>query len=287
MKDAAVNFITRFAPSPTGRLHKGHAYSALLANARARAEGGQFILRIEDIDTTRCKPEFVDGIYEDLAWLGITWPEPVRRQSEHFADYQAALEALKAKGVAYPCFCTRKDIEAEIAGAGAAPHGPDGPIYPGICRDLSADEREAKIAEGTPHAWRLDLAAALALVTGPLEWQDELKGTITATPEELGDVVLARKDTPTSYHLSVVVDDGLQGITHIIRGEDLFHATHIHVVLQRLLGLATPVYHHHGLMLDEHGQRFAKRNKSVTLESLREAGESPEALKRNLLSQGG
>jgi glutamyl-Q tRNA(Asp) synthetase len=286
MHSKTNRFVTRFAPSPTGRLHKGHAYSALLAFDRARAEGGQFILRIEDIDTTRCKPEFVNGIYEDLAWLGITWPEPVRRQSEHFADYQAALEALKAKGVAYPCFCTRKDIEAEIAGAGAAPHGPDGPIYPGICRHLSAEEREAKIAEGIPHAWRLDLAAALAQVDGPLKWQDELKGSITATPEELGDVVLARKDTPTSYHLSVVVDDGLQGVTHIIRGEDLYHATHIHVLLQRLLGLVTPVYHHHGLMLDEHGQRFAKRNKSVTLESLREAGENPDALKRNLLSQG-
>lgn len=286
MHSKTSRFVTRFAPSPTGRLHKGHAYSALLAYDRARAAGGRFILRIEDIDTTRCRDEFVDGILEDLTWLGLEWEEPVRRQSEHFTDYQAALETLKAMGVAYPCFCTRKDIEAEIAGAGAAPHGPDGPIYPGICRHLSANEREAKIAEGIPHAWRLDLAAALALVAGPLEWQDELKGTIIATPEELGDVVLARKDTPTSYHLSVVVDDGLQGITHIIRGEDLFHATHIHVLLQRLLGLATPVYHHHGLLLDEHGQRFAKRNRSVTLESLRASGMDAETLKRNLLSQG-
>ena len=279
-------FATRFAPSPTGRLHKGHAFSALLAYERARSEGGRFLLRIEDIDTTRCKPEFVEGIFEDLAWLGLTWEQPVRRQSEHFDDYAAALEKLKTMGLAYPCFCTRKDIEAEIAGAGAAPHGPDGPIYPGICRHLSAQERDAKIAEGIPHAWRLDLAAARAHIGAPLEWQDERKGIIPATPEELGDVVLARKDTPTSYHLSVVVDDGLQGITHIIRGEDLFHATHIHVVLQCLLGLPTPVYHHHGLMLDEHGQRFAKRNKSVTLESLRESGTNPDDLKRNLLSQG-
>lgn len=283
MHSKTSRFVTRFAPSPTGRLHKGHAYSALLAYERARAAGGRFILRIEDIDTTRCRDEFVDGILEDLTWLGLEWEEPVRRQSEHFADYQAALETLKAMGVAYPCFCTRKDIEAEIAGAGAAPHGPDGPIYPGICRHLSANEREAKIAEGIPHAWRLDLAAALKLVAGPLEWQDELKGTIIAMPEELGDVVLARKDTPTSYHLSVVVDDGLQGITHIIRGEDLFHATHIHVLLQRLLGLATPVYHHHGLLLDEHGQRFAKRNRSVTLESLRETGVDIAELRANLL----
>ncbi len=286
MLTKASRFVTRFAPSPTGRLHKGHAYSALLAYERACTEGGEFILRIEDIDTTRCRDEFVDGIFEDLAWLGIRWAEPVRRQSEHFDDYQAALEKLKAMGLAYPCFCTRKDIEAEIAGAGAAPHGPDGPLYPGICRGLSEGERTAKIAEGLPHAWRLDLGAALARTGESLEWRDELKGTVTATPEELGDVVLARKDTPTSYHLSVVVDDGLQGITHIIRGEDLFHATHIHVVLQRLLGFPTPLYHHHGLMLDEHGQRFAKRNRSATLESLRESGVDPVTLKRNLLSQG-
>ncbi|WP_417459807.1 tRNA glutamyl-Q(34) synthetase GluQRS [Kordiimonas sp.] len=270
--------VTRFAPSPTGRLHKGHAYSALMAYRYAKTRGGRFLLRIEDIDTTRCKPEFTDGIFEDLKWLGLTWEEPVRQQSQHFDDYQVALQELKAKGLAYPCFCTRKDIEAEITKSASAPHGPDGPIYPGICRHLSGAERTAKTAAGTPHAWRLDLAAALKLIGEPLEWLDEVKGVIRATPEELGDVVLARKDTPTSYHLSVVVDDALQSITHIIRGEDLFHATHIHVVLQRLFGYPTPVYLHHGLMLDEGGQRFAKRNKSVTLESLRTAGVDPTAL---------
>ncbi|NVJ97920.1 MAG: tRNA glutamyl-Q(34) synthetase GluQRS [Alphaproteobacteria bacterium] len=270
-------FVTRFAPSPTGRLHKGHAYSALLAFARSRQEGGRFILRIEDIDTTRCRGDFVDGIYEDLAWLGLTWEQPVRRQSEHFVDYEAALERLKAMGVVYPCFCTRKDISREIAASESAPHGPDGPIYPGICKGRT--DSEALLAKGTPHAWRLDLEAALKLIGGgPLVWQDEVKGKVIATPEELGDIVLARKDTPTSYHLSVVVDDALQGITHIIRGEDLFHATHIHVVLQKLLGYPTPLYHHHGLLLDEHGERFAKRNKSVTLESLRNDGTDPATL---------
>jgi glutamyl-Q tRNA(Asp) synthetase len=239
MVKESPRFVTRFAPSPTGRLHKGHAYSALITYRRAVAEGGRFLLRIEDIDTTRCKPEFVEAIYEDLAWLGLI----------------------------------------------SAPHGPDGPIYPGLCRHLSADERQARIASGEAHAWRLDLGAALNVIGAPLRWHDDLKGTILATPEELGDVVLARKDTPTSYHLSVVVDDGLQGITHITRGEDLFHATHIHVVLQRLLGLPTPTYHHHGLLLDEHGQRFAKRNLSVTLASLRESGADPVALGRSLLSQ--
>lgn len=274
-------FVTRFAPSPTGRLHKGHAYSALMAYRRALAEDGRFLLRIEDIDTTRCKPEFTEGIYEDLAWLGLHWETPVRIQSQHFPDYQAALDQLKAMGVAYPCFCTRKDIQREIAAADSAPHGPDGPIYPGICRGRT--DAEALIAAGTPHAWRLDLAAALAHIGEPLVWRDEINGEISATPEELGDVVLARKDTPTSYHLSVVVDDALQRVTHIIRGEDLWHATHIHVVLQRLLGLATPTYHHHGLLLDDAGQRFAKRNKSVTLENLRAKGVTAASLVRAIL----
>lgn len=276
MKDDAQQLVTRFAPSPTGRLHKGHAYSALLAFGRARDEGGRFLLRIEDIDTVRCRNEFVAGIFEDLTWLGLTWEEPVRRQSEHFADYQNALDRLKAMGLVYPCFCTRKDIQREIDAAETAPHGPDGPIYPGICR--GREDADALLADGAPHAWRLNLEAALAHICEPLVWQDEIRGAIKATPKELGDVVLARKDTPTSYHLSVVVDDALQDITHIIRGEDLFHATHIHVVLQKLLGYEPPIYHHHGLLLDEHGERFAKRNKSVTLESMRKAGMQPSDL---------
>jgi len=275
--------ITRFAPSPTGRLHKGHAFSALLAFNRAQAAGGRFLLRIEDIDTTRCRPEFTHGIFEDLAWLGLSWAEPVRIQSQHFGDYQAALDRLKQMGLAYPCFCTRKDIQREIAAADSAPHGPDGPIYPGICR--GRQDAADLIAKGIPHAWRLDLGAALDHIGQPLIWHDEGRGDITATPEELGDIVLARKDTPTSYHLSVVVDDALQGITHIIRGEDLWHATHIHVVLQRLLGLPTPVYHHHGLLLDADGQRFAKRNKSATLESLRVSGMNSVDLAIELFSQ--
>jgi len=271
-------YITRFAPSPTGRLHKGHAFSAWLAYKAAQKNNGHFLLRIEDIDTTRCKPEFIDAIFEDLSWLGLQWETPVRQQSQHFDDYQAALEELKNMGLVYPCFCTRKEIQAEISRSKSAPHGPDGPIYPRLCHSKSKEERQRLIASGAAHAWRLDLPAALEHIDTSLIWQDEISGAITATPEELGDIVLARKDTPTSYHLSVVVDDALQNITHVVRGEDLFHATHIHIVLQKLLGLPTPTYHHHGLLLDENGERFAKRNKSVTLQEIRNSGVSPANL---------
>ena len=275
--------ITRFAPSPSGYLHKGHAYSALAAYKKAVDNNGRFLLRIEDIDVTRCKSEFIQPMLDDLKWLGLKWEEPVRRQSEHFDDYQAALEQLKDMGVVYPCFCTRKEIKAEIEKSPSAPHdikknmGPDGYIYPGICKGRK--DADDLISSGKDHAWRLDLDAALALIGDKgLTWQDEIKGTVTATPEILGDVILARKDTPTSYHLSVVVDDALQGITHIVRGEDLFHATHIHIVLQNLLGLPIPIYHHHELLLDEHGKRFAKRDKAQTIKSLRESGVSVQAL---------
>lgn len=270
--------VTRFAPSPTGLLHKGHAYSALLAFRAARQAGGRFLLRIEDIDTTRCRPEFTHAIYEDLGWLGITWEDPVRVQSQHFPDFADALLHLKKLGVIYPCFCTRKDIQAEIAKSPTAPHGPDGPIYPGTCRPLSKDEREARIAAGEPHAWRLDLTAALEITGQDLTWQDEYKGEVSAAPKELGDIVLARKDTPTSYHLSVVHDDALQKITHIVRGQDLWHTTHIHVVLQKLLGYPTPTYSHHGLLTDEHGKRFAKRDKALTLQAIRQSGMSVDEL---------
>lgn len=267
-----TGFVTRFAPSPTGLLHKGHAYSALSAFRAAETAGGRFILRIEDIDTMRCKPEFTEAILEDLAWLDIRWEEPVRVQSAHFDDYAVTLERLKVMRVVYPCFCTRKEIQAEIAKSPSAPHGPDGPLYPGTCLHRSTDEREARIASGEAHAWRLDLNTALQQI-GPMPvWHDTVKGDILAKPEELGDVVLARKDTPTSYHLSVVHDDALQGITHVVRGEDLFHATHIHVVLQKLLGLPMPGYTHHGLLTGDDGKRFAKRDKSLTLRSLRESG---------------
>ncbi len=270
--------VTRFAPSPTGLLHLGHAASALLAFAAAREGGGRFILRIEDIDATRCRPEFEAAILEDLAWLGMAWESPARRQSEHMADYAGALAALRARGLVYPCFCTRADIGREIAGAANAPHGPDGPIYPGTCRGLAEAERARRIAAGEPHAWRLDVAAALT-ATGALDWEDEGRGRVIATPALFGDVVLARKETPASYHLAVTVDDALQGVTLVTRGADLFSATHVHRLLQALLGLPTPSYRHHPLLADETGKRFAKRDKSLTLRALREAGRTPEDVK--------
>lgn len=265
--------VTRFAPSPTGLLHMGHAHAALFA-AGAAGPGGRFILRIEDIDGTRCRPEFEAAILEDLAWLGLDWERPVRRQSEHMADYAAALGVLKAQDFLYPCFCTRREIQAEIERAGAAPHGPDGALYPGICRVLSTAERHARIEQGIPYAWRLDMARAVR-ETGPLAWNDRAKGRVAARPEIFGDVVLARKETPTSYHLAVTVDDALQGITLVTRGEDLFDATHVHRLLQALLILPVSEYRHHGLIVDDSGKRLAKRDKAATLRSLREGGKTP------------
>jgi glutamyl-Q tRNA(Asp) synthetase len=266
--------VTRFAPSPTGLLHLGHARSALLAWQAAQDSGGRFLLRIEDIDVGRCREEFVAAIYEDLAWLGLRWEEPVRRQSQHFADYRAALERLRERGLIYPCFCTR----ADIAAAASAPHGPEGVIYPGTCRHLSDAERSRRIAAGEAYALRLDASKALSL-TGPLTWHDDVAGDVVADPLSLGDVVLARKDVPTSYHLAVTVDDHLQGITLVTRGEDLFHATHIHRLLQALLGYATPRYRHHPLIVDSQGRRLAKRDKALTLRALRESGLSPAAIR--------
>jgi glutamyl-Q tRNA(Asp) synthetase len=266
--------ITRFAPSPTGPLHLGHAHSALFGWTAACNRGGLFLLRIEDIDPGRCRPEFEQQLMEDLSWLGLTWPTPVRRQSEHLDDYRAALHRLEALGVTYPCFCTRKEIEEEIVRAGHAPHGPDGALYPGTCRHLPAAERSARQAAGEAFAIRLDMARASALA-GPLSWQDHGAGRIDATPEILGDVVLARKDVPTSYHLSVTVDDFLQGVTLVTRGSDLFHATHLHRLLQALLGYPAPDYHHHGLLTNDRGERLAKRDKAVSLRSLRESAKTP------------
>lgn len=266
--------VTRFAPSPTGLLHLGHAHSALFGWKAARERDGVFLLRIEDIDPGRCRLEFERSLMEDLAWLGLTWPEPVRRQSEHMDDYRAALDRLGEIGVTYPCFCTRREIEDEIARAGHAPHGPDGALYPGTCRHLPEDERAMRIAAGDAFAVRLDVARACALA-GPLSWYDEAAGTVEAVPEILGDVVLARKDVPTSYHLSVTVDDALQGVTLVTRGRDLFHATHLHRLLQALLGLAVPDYHHHGLLTNDRGERLAKRDKAVSLRALRESGKTP------------
>ena len=281
--------VTRFAPSPTGYLHLGHAWSAWQAWRRARSEGGRFLLRLEDIDIGRCRPEFETAILEDLAWLGLDWEEPVLRQSENFERYRAALASIRDRGLAYPCFCTRADIRREIEAAAAAPHGPPqgqsgnapdsarGFRYPGSCRGIAPAERQARIERGDAHAWRLDTAAALARF-GALTWQDEEAGEVPADPASFGDVVLARKDTPASYHLAVTLDDARQGVTLVVRGRDLFAASHIHRLLQAVLDLPTPLYRHHPLLLDAQGKRFAKRDRSLTLRALREQGRSPAAV---------
>lgn len=274
--------VTRFAPSPTGLLHLGHAYAALFAHEEARSGGGRFLLRMEDIDTTRVRAEYEAAIHEDLRWLELTWEEPVRRQSEHFADYRAALAKLDALGVLYPCFCTRREIQDEIARAGAAPHGPEGPVYPGTCRKLSASEVTDRKASGRDYALRLDLAKSLQLAGRDLVWEDLAHGRFTADPTSLGDVVLARKETPTSYHFAVVVDDAAQGITLVTRGEDLLPATHLHRLLQALLELPAPQWKHHRLITDEHGKRLAKRDNARALRTLREQGLSASHV-RNML----
>ncbi|WP_151955884.1 tRNA glutamyl-Q(34) synthetase GluQRS [Sphingomonas sp. EC-HK361] len=254
--------IGRFAPSPTGRLHIGHALSAIRAHDLTRAAGGHFLLRIEDIDGTRSRAEHVETILADLAWLGLAWDGPVVFQSERLALYAAALATLKARGLVYPCFCTR----AEIAASASAPHGDAGPVYPGTCRAIDPSARM-----DDAHCWRLDMAKAVA-EAGPLTWWDECTGEVAANPLAQGDVVLARKDVPSSYHLAVTVDDAAQGVTDVVRGQDLFDATHIHRLLQALLGLPTPRYHHHPLLLGADGQRLAKRHGAPTLAAMREAG---------------
>ncbi len=271
--------VTRFAPSPTGRLHLGHAYAALFAERLARAAGGRFLLRIEDIDRSRCRPEHEAGILEDLAWLGLAWDGPVRRQSEHLADYREALGRLASRGLVYPCFCSRREIQAEIAGAAAAPQGPEGPLYPGTCRLLPDPVRRRRIAEGEPYALRLDSAKAAA-AAGPLAWRDLERGSFEVDPGRLGDVVLGRRDAPASYHLAVTLDDHAQGVSLVTRGEDLLPATHVHRLLQALLGLSVPVWRHHRLLRNERGERLAKRDRAVTLAALREAGHGPAAVRR-------
>ena len=267
---------TRFAPSPTGALHLGHAYAALYA----RDHGTRFILRIEDIDSTRCKPEYEAAILEDLAWLGLRWEEPVLRQSTRMAAYRDALEALRAMGLVYPCFCTRSEIAAEIARAGDAMMGPEGYRYPGTCRHLSPDECSARIASGEAYALRLKCvdAAARAGVLHFWEQGEGPSGAIVVDPLPFGDIVLARKDTPSAYHLAVVVDDAFQDVSLVTRGQDLFAATHIQRLLQALLGLPEPAYAHHKLILDETGKKFSKRDHAVTLRALRQAGVIPEAI---------
>jgi glutamyl-Q tRNA(Asp) synthetase len=257
----------------------------------ARRSGGRLLLRIEDIDTTRSRPELEAAIYEDLGWLGLEWKVPVRRQSEHFADYQAAFKRLQARGLLYPCFCTRKDIAAAVAdreaGGNAWPHDPDGsPLYPGRCQRLPPDQVTARIEAGEPHAWRLDMQAALRESAGPYLYV-RFDGTgaeeiVEAHPERWGDAVIVRKEIPTSYHLSVVVDDALQGVTHVVRGQDLEAATDLHVLLQRLLGLPTPRYHHHGLIRDPAGDKLSKSLGSESLADLRARGVTADEVYQRL-----
>jgi glutamyl-Q tRNA(Asp) synthetase len=282
--------VFRFAPSPNGFLHLGHAFSALLNDALARAARGRFLLRIEDIDLTRCRPEFEAAIYEDLAWLGLQWETPVRRQSQHFPDYQAARERLSS--LLYPCFCSRNDIAAQAAAREETsgtpwPRDPDGaPLYPGTCRELARSEGSRRISVGEAHAWRIDVAAATRSLPGPLAAHRFDPGgggdMVVADPARWGDVIIARKEVPTSYHLSVVVDDALQGVTHVVRGRDLEAATDIHVLLQALLHVPSPAYHHHRLIADVAGLKLAKSAGSTSLRELRAAGISANDVRRSL-----
>ena len=287
-------FRTRFAPSPTGRLHEGHAYAAFRAFSEAEKAGGDCLLRIEDIDQTRCRPEYEDGVVEDLQWLGFHWPEPVRRQSDHFSDYQSALAELSARGLTYRCFLTRREVEAELtrrevelSPAGERP-------FPGHSKRLSGDEAHQRIMRGESYVTRLSLSACRDYLGAAYETLAFLetgdapglpKGEIPAHPDWLGDVVLERKDVPTSYHMAVCHDDHLQGISHVIRGADLFYATHIHVLLQVLLGYERPVYFHHGLVLDEDETKLAKSRGSKSLRDLRAEGVTPADLRSRWISE--
>lgn len=269
--------VTRFAPSPTGFLHLGHAHSALFAWQAAQAAGGRFLLRIEDIDEARCRPDFEAAILEDLAWLGLSWEEPVLRQSARGPRYRQALERLAAMELLYPCFCSRKEIRAEIANAARAPHGPDGPLYPGTCRGLGAEARAARLAAGDAHALRLDMAAAVARA-GALVWR-EGDAEVVADPASLGDVVMLRKEGQVAYHLAVTVDDADQGVTLVTRGADLYHASHVHRLLQALLDLPVPRWRHHELITDETGERLAKRHDALAIRTLRESGHGAAAVR--------
>lgn len=282
--------IFRFAPSPNGALHLGHALSAILNHDMARAAGGDFLLRIEDIDQARCTPDFEVGIFADLAWLGLTWEEPVRRQSDHVPAYQQALQALIGRGLVYPAFLTRGEVKAKVAAGEAGgqswPRDPDGTaLYPPDDRERSPRERQRLLDAGLKHAWRLDMGKAIAEIGQPLSWResgDGGRGDIPADPAAWGDVVLSRSDAPSSYHLSVVVDDAAQGITHIVRGLDLFHATSIHRLLQTLLGLPEPLYHHHRLLLGDDGRKLSKSLGDTGIAEWRRQGLSPMQLRRRV-----
>jgi glutamyl-Q tRNA(Asp) synthetase len=281
--------VFRFAPSPNGYLHLGHAYSALLNFDLARGSGGRLLLRIEDIDTARCRPEFEAAIYEDLAWLGIAWETPVRRQSLHFSEYRAAIEKLSARGLIYPSFESRAEIARLVAQNEANARwtrDPDGaPIYPGTAKLIAPEERARLLASGAPYALRLDMAAACALA-GQLGWTEHGQGpvgetgAVAARPQPWGDVILARKETPTSYHLCVVIDDALQGVTEVVRGQDLFWSTSVHRLLQRLLDLPQPIYRHHRLILDGAGRKLSKSTDATGLRELRAAGATPADVRR-------
>jgi glutamyl-Q tRNA(Asp) synthetase len=281
--------ILRFAPSPNGFLHLGHAYSALLNHDRTRELGGRLLLRVEDIDTTRCRPEYEEAIYEDLRWLGVTWQQPARRQSEHFADYATAVAELESQGLIYPSFESRGELSAlvaELDRQGGWPRDPDGvPIYPGRARKMSATERERRRAAGDSFALRLAMDRAVARA-GVMTWSETgagphgQTGLITAAPQMWGDVVLARKEAPTSYHLSAVLDDALQGVTDVMRGQDLFWSTSIHRLLQKLLGLPEPAYHHHKLILDADGQKLSKSTQATGLRELRAGGATALDIRR-------
>ncbi|MDX8490342.1 tRNA glutamyl-Q(34) synthetase GluQRS [Mesorhizobium sp. VK22B] len=279
----------RFAPSPNGELHLGHAYSALLNQQMAARAGGRLLLRIEDIDIARCTPEFEAGIFHDLKWLGLGWEEPVRRQSEHFAEYRAVLDRLIAEELVYPAFMSRGEIRAFIAETGGRdwPRDPDGvPLYPSLDKALSMKERKRRIAENIPFAWRLDVEAATAHMSGALSWTEFTDETMAAThsvearPQAWGDVIVARRDIPTSYHLAVVVDDALQGVSHVVRGQDLYAATGVQRLLQELLGLSPPRYFHHRLILGPDGRKLSKSLKDTGLAALRHAGMAPQDVRR-------
>jgi glutamyl-Q tRNA(Asp) synthetase len=281
--------VFRFAPSPNGYLHLGHALSALLNFEMARAAGGRLLLRIEDIDETRCRPEYEQAIFDDLAWLGIAWEQPVRRQSEHLDEYRTTLTQLEAQGLLYPSFESRAEIAALVAARerhGAWPRDPDGaPIYPGSVNSMSPIERQQRVADGDRYALRLDMASAIAHA-GTMAWTETGQGpngetgAVPASPAAWGDVVLARKETPTSYHLAVVVDDAIQGVTDVVRGQDLFAATAVHRLLQTLLGLPVPAYHHHRLLLDAEGRKLSKSTQATGLRELRAQGATPADIRR-------
>ena len=268
--------IARFAPSPTGPLHLGHAYAAVFAYELAMEKGGRFLLRFEDIDVTRVRDQYYLAIERDLVWLGIHWDGTPIRQKDRLPAYTESLLKLKSLHVVYPCFCTRREIQQELKSMIHAPHGPEcEAMYPGTCRDLTPTERAERIGQGQAHCWRLDARRAIEL-TGPLVFEDQIKGRLDVDPLLLGDVVLARKDIATSYHLAVVTDDHFQGVTDVTRGEDLLSSTHVHRILQSLLGLAVPVYHHHRLIVDEDGKRLAKRDDALSLATLRDLGKKRE-----------